>query len=162
MVDKGFMPLFIDIKDSPCVVVGAGPIAYRKISKLLSYGAKVKVIAPVITGEPIRELIDQGKVEYIEENIACDEAIESHLKGSFLVVAATDNKDLNEALYSYCKAHHIIINNITSPKQCNSRFAAEINEQDLQIAVSTKGKNPSLAVKIRDKIKEYIKKELDV
>lgn len=156
-MDKGFLPLFIDIKQLRIIVIGAGTIAERKVNKLLYYEATPTIIAPHITSHQVQDWIDAEVVDYIEGSISSS-TFDQYLQGASLVIAATDNKELNKEIAKYCMGNKILINNITSPKDCNTRFSAEINEKDLQIAISTKGKSPSRAVKIRNEILKEIAK----
>lgn len=146
---QDYFPLFLKLEKMPCIVIGAGHIAYRKISTLLKYGADVKVITKEVKESRIRELIPVEKID--EKTLELDV-----LKDVFLVIAATDDEEFNKDIAEFCMRHHILVNNITSPDDCNIRFGALIEEEDYQIAVSSKGRNPKEAAALRNHIKNHL------
>ncbi|MEG1582510.1 MAG: bifunctional precorrin-2 dehydrogenase/sirohydrochlorin ferrochelatase [Cetobacterium sp.] len=143
---KSFFPLFIDLNNRKCLVVGGGNIALRKIKTLLEYGAEVKVVALEVL--PEIELLD------LEIEKRRFEAVD--IQNKFLVVAATDNESLNEMIVDLCDENDILVNNITSKEYMSARFTANIETQDYQIAVSAKGK-PKESVKLKKEIIEFLK-----
>ncbi len=147
-MNDNFFPGFIDLRNKRCLVVGAGNIAYKKITKLLNYGAKVKVVTREVKREEI------GNLEGVELFIG--DFTERDLENVFLVVAATDNPDFNEWIYKLCEERNILINNITSKSSMNFRFSAVYEDENIQIAVSAKG-YPKKSVVIRNKIAEFLR-----
>ncbi|WP_297598640.1 bifunctional precorrin-2 dehydrogenase/sirohydrochlorin ferrochelatase [uncultured Cetobacterium sp.] len=143
---KAFFPLFIDLNSRECLVVGGGNIALRKIKTLLEYGAKIKVVALELL--PEIELLD------VEVERRRFEAMD--IQNKFLVVAATDNENLNEMIVDLCDDNNILVNNISSKVYMSARFTAHIETQDYQIAVSAKG-NPRESVKLKKEIVEFLK-----
>ena len=144
---ENFFPLFINFNGKRCLVVGGGNIAFRKIRTLSSYGALIDVVAKEIKIEEIRELV---------QNVHVRELRNGDLDGYFFVVAATDSADINEKIYEEADSKNILVNNISSGSRCNTRFSAVLEREEFVIAVSGKGKNPKLAVRIRDKIGGFI------
>lgn len=145
MENRRFFPLFVDINNRNCLVVGAGKIALKKIKKLLNYGARVEVIAPDILEEIYSLNIKITKRKFETADI----------DDRFLVVAGTDNFELNNKIVELCEAKGILVNNITSKTDMNTRFSAVIERENFQISISANG-NPREAVRI----KEYLKKLL--
>lgn len=143
---KAFFPLFIDLNNRKCLVVGGGNIALRKIKTLLEYGAEVKVVA--------LEVLPEVETLDLEIEKRRFEAVD--IKNKFLVVAATDNESLNEMIVDLCEEKDILVNNITSKEYMSARFTANIETQDYQIAVSAKG-NPKESVKLKKEIIEFLK-----
>lgn len=160
METSNYLPLFISVKDKPCLVIGGGKIAHRKITTLMKYGAKVSVITKEITVPSLRKLVDESQIELMIKEIMPDqESLDELLERGqayFMVVVATEHKVLNKRIADYCQRYHTLVNNITSPKDCNVRFGALIEGADYQIAVSSKGKEPKKAVSLRNRIKEFI------
>ena len=144
---EDFFPIFINIIGKRCLVVGGGDIAFRKIKTLSKYGALIDVVSKEIKVEAIKELV---------QNIYIREFQQDDLDGYFLIVAATDNIELNEKIYEKAEAENILANNISSGTKCNTRFAAVLEKEEFVVAVSGKGKNPNLAVKIRDKLSDLL------
>lgn len=162
---ESFFPVFIDLHQQPCVVFGGGAIAYKKISKLMKYGAKIQVVTAALAQKKIEDLLGQDAITYEElaqEPTKLEKQLDRFLdkgRNCLLVVAATDYAIINELIGDYCRSHHILINNITSPTACNTRFAAVIEGDDYQVAVSSKGQDPKRSVKLRNHIKEHLDKE---
>lgn len=143
-MENNFFPVFINLKGKKCLVIGAGNIAYRKIKTLLKYGGEVKVVTKDVAEGKILEL--EG-IEVLER-----EFVNEDLEGVFLVVAATDNKEFNRRVFELCNERNILVNNMTSKVDMNTRFAAIYENESVQIAVSSKG-FPKKSLKIINKIK---------
>ncbi|WP_105615039.1 precorrin-2 dehydrogenase/sirohydrochlorin ferrochelatase family protein [Vallitalea okinawensis] len=144
-----YFPLFLKLEKMPCIVIGAGHIAYRKIRTLQKYGADVKVFTKEVKESRIREVLPSKKI--IENDFKMDT-----LKEAYLVIAATNDEAFNKVIAEFCMKYHILVNNITSPDDCNIRFGALIEADDYQIAVSSKGRNPKEAVALRNNIKDHL------
>lgn len=145
MEKKSFFPIFVDLNDKECLVIGGGNIALRKTEKLLEYGAKVRVISPQVKHEFMDLDIE------LKKNYFC----ESDLEHPFLVIAATDNEDLNLKIVEMCNEKNILVNNITSKSNMSARFAAVLENQDYQVAISAKG-NPKKALELKKEIEKTI------
>lgn len=143
---KSFFPLFIDLNEKECLIVGGGNIAFRKAKTLEKTGCILKVIAPEIKKE----------FEEIEAVLEKREFRVSDIKDKFLVVAATDNDVLNEMIVDLCENNNILVNNITSKDYMSARFSANIENEEYHIAVSAKG-NPKRAKEIKEKIMKILK-----
>ncbi|WP_320047670.1 bifunctional precorrin-2 dehydrogenase/sirohydrochlorin ferrochelatase [uncultured Ilyobacter sp.] len=148
-MEHNFFPLFIDLNEKRCLVIGAGNIACRKIKTLLKYGAKVEVITKYVAEDEILGLQDV--------KISTRDFIEEDLKNVFLVVAATSNSDFNKYIYEICNEKNILVNNMTSKVEMNARFAAIYESEMVQVAVSSKG-YPKKSLEIRDSIKKLLEK----
>ncbi|MCP1224016.1 bifunctional precorrin-2 dehydrogenase/sirohydrochlorin ferrochelatase [Sebaldella sp. S0638] len=144
-----FFPVCIDIENKKCLVVGGGKIAYKKIKTLSRYNPDITVIAEEIKEEKIKEI---ENINIIEKRFSGE-----NLKEYMLVVAATDNKELNEKIAEFCINNNILVNNITSKENMNARFGAILENEDYQILVSSHGKNCKNSKNLRDKIKNIIK-----
>jgi precorrin-2 dehydrogenase / sirohydrochlorin ferrochelatase len=132
-------PVSLCIQDRLCIVVGAGDVALRKVESLRNAGARVKVIAPEETGMEGIELIKRPFRP-------------GDLEGAFLVVAATNDREVNEQVYHEAMAAHILVNVVDNPPLCTFYVPSVVTRGDLQISVSTGGKCPALARKIRQEI----------
>ena len=148
-MEHKFFPMFIDLNDKRCLVIGAGNIACRKIKTLLKYGANVEVIT--------REVAESEILEIQDIKISTRDFTEEDLRNVFLVVAATNNSDFNRYIYEICNENNILVNNMTSKVEMNARFAAVYEGESVQVAVSTKG-YPKKSLEIRDRIKKLLEK----
>lgn len=144
-----YFPIFIEMKDKNCLVVGGGKIATRKIKTLLSYEAKIKVVAPHICDE-----IKQYKKENINLELEEREFIYEDCLNAFLVIGATNDIKLNKNIYNYCNQHNILVNIINGKDFCTFLFPSTIKRRDISIGITTSGKSPALAKAIRRQIEE--------
>ena len=128
------------------MVVGAGRIATQKLKSLLDSGADVRIIAPEASQE-IQELARDGNAMWIQAEFKAE-----HLAGSFLVIAATGDPAVNEQVYQAAEVHGVLCNAVDEPGRCDFYYPAIVRRGDLQIAISTSGKSPALAQRIRKEL----------
>ncbi len=150
----GFFPICLDMTDRCCVVVGGGRVAERKIVKLLRYGARVRVISPVIS-PGLRLLINQDGIEWQERSYRPED-----LHGAYLVIAATSDEAVNRGVAQDAKARGILVNVVDSARESSCIFPAVLEEDGMVVAVSSNGRSPSLSKRIRDKFRGVIGSEL--
>lgn len=139
-----FFPICLDIADRHCVVIGGGRVAERKVASLIECGAAVTVVSPELT-EPLRCLADQGRINWLARPFQPGD-----LAGAFLVIAATDDAAVQEAVHGEAEQGNILLNVADVPKWCNFILPATTRQGDLSIAVSTAGKSPALARRLRE------------
>lgn len=140
-----FFPICLDIADRHCVVIGGGRVAERKVAGLLDCGAAVSVVSPELT-EPLRCLSDQGRINWVARPYQAGD-----LAGAFLVIAATDDPVVQEAVHREAEAGNLLLNVADVPKWCNFILPATTRQGELTIAVSTAGKSPALARNLRER-----------
>jgi len=143
-----FYPISLDISNEKCVVVGGGDVAERKIIRLLECGARVVLVGKTIT-PGLRAMKDKETIEHVP-----DDYREEHIEGAFLVIGATDRNDVNERIYRDSRSRGILVNVVDEPARCNFIVPAIFRRKDLLIAISTGGKSPALARKLREKMEE--------
>jgi len=143
-----FYPISLDISNEKCVVVGGGDVAERKIIRLLECGARVVLVGKTIT-PGLRAMKDEETIEHVP-----DDYREEHIEGAFLVIGATDRNDVNERIYRDSRSRGILVNVVDEPARCNFIVPAIFRRKDLLIAISTGGKSPALARKLREKMEE--------
>jgi len=137
------LPIFVKLRDRLVVVVGGGAIAQGKIEGLLAADARVRVVAPQVT-PAIAQWLAQGKVEWQAKTFA-----PADLEGAFLVIAATSAPGINEAVFSEADVRGILCNAVDDIEHCHFYYGSVVQRGDLQIAVSTNGKSPALAQRLR-------------
>ncbi len=142
-----YYPAFLDLRGKRCLVAGGGAVAARKAGALAAAGARVRVVAPEIAGELKRMA-----------GIECRQARYSarHLNGVWLVVAATDDKQVQEAVWRDAQRRGILINVADVPTRCNFIVPAVISRGGLQLAISTGGASPALARRLRAELQRTI------
>jgi len=137
------LPIFVKLQNRLVVVVGGGAIAQGKIEGLFAAEARVRVVAPQVT-PAIAQWISQGKVEWQAKTFA-----PSDLEGAFLVIAATSAPGVNEAVFTEADARGILCNAVDDIEHCHFYYGSVVQRGDLQIAISTNGKSPALAQRLR-------------
>ena len=142
-MENNFFPVFLNMQNKKVLIIGAGKIAFRKTETLLSYGAKIKVIAKDIKEEKFKEL------ENIE--LSLEDFKEDMLENVFMVIAATDDFTFNKYIFNLCDKKNILTNNITSKTEMNCRFSSIYENEEYQIAISAKG-DPKKSKTLKEKI----------
>jgi precorrin-2 dehydrogenase/sirohydrochlorin ferrochelatase len=137
------LPIFVKLRNRLVVVVGGGAIAEGKIESLLAAEARVRIVAPQVT-PAIAKWIEQGRVEWHAKTF--DPA---DLGGAFLVIAATSAPGVNEAVFAEADARGILCNAVDDIEHCHFYYGSVVQRGDLQIAISTNGKSPALAQRLR-------------
>ncbi len=145
-----YFPFFINLTDQPCLVVGAGEVAARKIEILKKSGARISVVAEEIGGS-VSDM--QKRLNLCIQAKSFDEA---DVIGMRLVVSATDDRSTNERVARAAQAHAIPINVVDNPDLCSFIFPAIVDRSPLIVAVSSGGSSPVLARTIRAKIESVI------
>jgi precorrin-2 dehydrogenase/sirohydrochlorin ferrochelatase len=139
-------PVFFKLEGRPCLVVGAGSIAAPKIASLLRAGGSVTVVAP--KAQPAVEAQAQaGQLVWHQREFAA-----ADLDGQFLVVAATDIQAVNHHVAESARASKVLCNSVDDPPDCDFFYPSVVRRGDLQIAISTAGKSPALAQRLREEI----------
>lgn len=143
---KKYYPAFVDIEDQACLVVGGGVIAAEKAAALLDCGADVTVTSPDLTGE-LRGRADRGELRWIARRYEPGD-----VRGFRLVVCAAADPEVNERVYRDAEAEGIMVNVVDVPALCRYIVPSVVRQGDLCIAISTGGKSPALAKKIRGQL----------
>ena len=138
-----FYPVCIDLEGKECVVVGGGRVAQRKAFGLLACGARLTVVSPELTEELVARLA-AGEISWKNR-----EYRRGDLEGAFLVIAATDDEETQEQVHREATEGNLLVNVADVPQRCNFILPATARRGDLAISVSTAGKSPALARKLR-------------
>lgn len=145
-----YYPVLLDLRGRKCVVVGGGKIAQRKAYSLVKAAASVYIISPDLTPR-LRELARKKKISYIKSKYR-----KRFLKDAFVVIAATDNRTVNSKISKSASRLGKLVNVVDSPADGNFIVPASFSNKDLIISVSTSGKAPSLAKKIKQDLSKII------
>lgn len=146
-------PVFFDLTQRPCVVIGGGPVAERKVAGLVEAGATVTVISPRLT-ERLRQWIHEGVVQYVARGYQFGD-----LSGFFLAFVTTGNPAVDATIFADGRAAGVLINSADDPTHCDFFLPAVIRRGDLAIAVSTGGASPALARTVREELQEIVGEE---
>ncbi len=150
-----FFPIFMNIRNRQCVVIGGGKVAARKIALLLKAGAQVQVIAPELCRE-VSEMAKTGQIKHYARAFDEKDICDSSLCDSVLVIAATNNQSVNEKVSELAKARSMPVNVVDQPHLCSFIMPSIVDRSPIQIAISTGGSSPVLARLLRTHLESYI------
>jgi precorrin-2 dehydrogenase / sirohydrochlorin ferrochelatase len=143
-----YYPVYLDITNKRCVIVGGGDVAERKAERLLDFGARVTVIGKTLT--PLLETMKrEGRIEHIHADY--DGAL---IGNAFMLIGATDRDDINTRISLDGKHKGILVNIVDDPAKCDFILPSLVQQGDLAIAISTGGKSPALAKKLREELEK--------
>lgn len=148
MLEKTFYMCCLDLTDRPVLVVGAGPIGLEKIEGLLASNARVAVVAKTACDE-VRDLADEGTI-----TLETREYETADLEGNLLVVAATEDTELNVRIFREAEARAMLVNVVDVPPLCSFILPAIVRSGPIAIAISTSGASPALAKRLKREIAE--------
>ncbi len=152
-----YFPMFVDLSEKPCLIVGGGKVACRKVKVMLDFGAKVRVVAKEISQELRdleRTLADSEGPKPMEIKRKSFE--EKDCDGMGLVIAATDDKALNHEIAQYCKRQGIMVNAVDQKEDCSFIFPSYVKEGNLIAAFSSGGNSPLLTQYLKEKEAEIL------
>ncbi len=141
-----YYPVFLNLQGRRCVVVGGGQVAEGKVHGLLAAEGCVWVIAPALT-PALAALARDLRISHVDRVYAPGD-----LAGAFLAISATDDPVVNEQVWQEASAHNVLVNVVDDTPRCNFIAPAILRQGDLSIAISTSGRAPALAVRLREQI----------
>jgi precorrin-2 dehydrogenase/sirohydrochlorin ferrochelatase len=141
-----YYPVFLDIRDKICVIIGGGEVALRKAERLLNCSAKVSVISPKLTPE-LAALKDKKLISHIAAEYSGD-----LIAGAALIIGATDDEKTNARISRDARAKGIPVNIVDDPQKCDFILPSVVQRGDLAITIGTGGKSPALARHLREEL----------
>jgi len=145
-----FLPLFFNLKDRRCLVVGGGIIAGRKVEQLLHCEAQVTIVSPEIT-EEIKKMLVPRRCEWLQRPYISPEA-----SAYQLVIATTDDQKVNEQVFQDCSSRGVPVNVVDQPPLCTVIFPSTIRKGFITIAISSDGKVPFLTRSLRIGLQDWL------
>ncbi|MFM4965485.1 siroheme synthase CysG [Aeromonas bivalvium] len=149
-----YLPIFCRLDNKPVLLVGGGEVAQRKARLLLDAGAQLTVVAPELDPE-LAELAANGSIEWLAGEFAPQQ-----LTGKWLVVAATDRREVNALVYQSANQARIFANVVDDPKRSSFIMPSIIDRSPLMVAISSGGKSPVLARLLREKLEALLPQHL--
>nr|WP_218946184.1 MULTISPECIES: siroheme synthase CysG [unclassified Acinetobacter] len=150
-------PISLKLQQQPCLIVGGGRIAYRKAVLLAKAGAQLTVCSPEIEDD-LLSLVNQTQGQYLNsiyhESVYQENAIA--LRQFRLVIAATNDKAVNQAVFEACEAENVLVNSVDDPPHCRFMVPAIIDRSPLVISVASNGTSPVLSRQIRTQLESSI------
>jgi precorrin-2 dehydrogenase/sirohydrochlorin ferrochelatase len=151
-----YYPVYLDLRERPCVIAGGGRVAERKTLSLLEAGANVTIISPSLTPK-LLELSSSGRISHSEKKIE-----EQDIRGACLVIAATDSPETNTLIGRLCKESNILVNVASPPEESTFIVPSVVDRGELLIAISSGGASPALSRKIRAELEKLFGPEYDL
>ena len=149
-----YFPLFFRMTGKKVLVVGGGRVAERKVKQLLEYGAVITLVSPE-AADYLANLADDKIIEWNQRKYIKGES------GDYsLVIATTDNRDVNQEIYTDAKGKNIPLNVVDQPDLCTVIFPATIRRGDMTVAISSDGKAPFLTKSVKELIDEQLPEKL--
>ena len=145
-----FLPIFLNIREQPCLVVGGGAVAARKTAMLLRAGGRVTVLAPALAAD-FDAYLEEGRVTYRATSFRPED-----VNDYVIVIAATDDQAVNRAVADAAKAKRIAVNVVDQPELCSFIMPSIIDRSPLIVAVSSGGASPVLARLLRARLESLI------
>ena len=144
-------PISLKLKQQKCLIVGGGKIAYRKAVLLVKAGATIDVIAPQIEEELLR-LVDESQGKYIQQSFN-----QERLNFPYrLVIAATNDAQVNQQVFEVCESKNILVNSVDDPPHCRFMVPAIVDRSPLVISIASNGTSPVLSRQIRTQLEASI------
>jgi precorrin-2 dehydrogenase / sirohydrochlorin ferrochelatase len=143
---NNLFPMFVKLDGRRCLVVGAGKVGEPKIGSLLDTGARVHVIA-FEASEVVRAWAEAAKI-----TLELRGFVKEDLDGIFLAIVATASRALNGSIYREAQERGVLCNVVDDPAYCDFYYPAVVRRGDLQIAISTNGRSPSLSQRLRQQL----------
>jgi precorrin-2 dehydrogenase / sirohydrochlorin ferrochelatase len=150
-----YYPVYIQLREQPCVVIGGGTIAEGKVKGLLDAQANVTVIAPTLTAH-LHDLARQKQITYFARAYQPGD-----LTGAFMVICATDQAEINHQVWEEASTNRQLVNVVDDTPRCNFIAPSILRKGDLTIAISTSGKAPALAVRLKERFQRQIGPEYE-
>ena len=149
----GYYPIFLEMAHRPCVVIGGGAVAERKVEGLLGVGAAVTIISPALSA-PLAALARAGKVRHVAREYAPGD-----LAGYQFAFIATGDRKVNASAAREGRERGVWVNAVDDPARCDFILPAVIRRGQLVVAVATGGASPTLTRAIRDELETYFTEE---
>jgi precorrin-2 dehydrogenase/sirohydrochlorin ferrochelatase len=154
MLDTPFYIACLKLRGRSSLVVGAGDVALEKVEGLLAADGDVTVLAPEVTCPTIEELASEGSIKLIRKSYET-----ADLEGRFMVIAATNDSEVNIGIYNDAEERAMLANVVDVPPLCNFILPAIVRTGPLAIAISTAGASPALAKRMKREISELFGEE---
>ena len=150
-----YYPVYIQLREQPCTVIGGGKIAEGKVEGLLTAEANVTVISPNLTLR-LHELAEEKQITYVARAYQPGD-----LMGAFMVICATDQAEINHQVWQEALANRQLVNVVDDTPRCNFIAPSILRKGDLTIAISTSGKAPALAVRLKERLQRELGPEYE-
>ena len=153
MKNKAFFPLYVDLEGKLAVIVGGGRVATRRAAALSKFTRKIRVVAPKITPQ-LEEMVKTGAVAWV--NRKC---MRTDLSDAYMVLAATNDRRVNDDIYRICKKEGIYVNVASDKEKCDFYFPGIVKYKEMVIGINASGLDHSKARRVREAIEKVLIEE---
>jgi len=143
-----YYPIFLNVRGKKCLVVGGGNVALRKVQSLLERGASVVVVSPTLCPE-LSRMAGESTIQALQRGYKAED-----LQAALVAVAATDDAETNEGVAAEARRRGVLVNIVDDPQHSDFIVPSYLSRGDVIIAISTSGRSPALARKIRTKLEK--------
>jgi len=150
-----YYPVYIQLREQPCLVIGGGKIAEGKVAGLLAVQAQVTVISPDLTPH-LQDLAEEKQITHLARTYQPGD-----LTGAFIVICATNQAEINHQVWQEATANRQLVNVVDDMPRCNFIAPSILRKGDLTVAISTSGKAPALAVRLKERLQREIGPEYE-
>lgn len=148
-----YYPILLNIQDKKCLVVGGGEVALRKVKALLEHGANIEIVSPDFCPE-LNQMVKEGAIKAVNRDYKPED-----LENAFIAIAATDDNKINENVSAEARRAGILVNVVDDPNSSDFIVPSYFKRGDIIVAVSTSGRSPALARKIRSELEKGFQAE---
>ena len=148
-----YYPILLNIQGKKCLVVGGGEVALRKVKALLEHGANIETVSPDFCPE-LNQMAKEGTIKAVQRDYKPED-----LRNAFIAIAATDDNRINENVSAEARRAGIIVNVVDDPNSSDFIVPSYFKRGDIIVAVSTSGRSPALARKIRSELEKDFQTE---
>lgn len=148
-----YYPILLNIRGKKCLVVGGGNVAFRKVQALLENGANIEVISPTFCPK-LNQMAKDGAIRIHQKSYNTKD-----LKNALIAIAATDDVKTNESIAADARRQGVLVNVVDDPNNSDFIVPSHFRRGDVIVAVSTSGRSPALARKIRSELEKVFKAE---
>ncbi|HUS83175.1 MAG TPA: bifunctional precorrin-2 dehydrogenase/sirohydrochlorin ferrochelatase [Dehalococcoidia bacterium] len=150
-----YYPVFLELKGRPCLVVGGGQVAARKVEGLLAAGARVTVVSRSLDPD-IAKLAAERRIQHVERPYQ-----HMDLKGYAVVITATDDAQTNQRVAADARQGGVPVNVVDEPALCDFILPSVVRRGDVVLAISTGGLSPALARWLREELEAYLSEDFE-
>lgn len=149
-VISNFFPILVNLERFPCLIIGGGKVAYRKVLSLQEFNAKITILSPKIC-KPLLELAEKSRIQIIKKYYS-----KEFIKKYKIIFSATDNPEINKKVRNDCTDEGILLNVVDNPALCDFILPANIKRGNLTVSISTQGQAPFYTKEIKKKLNTII------
>ena len=144
-----YYPVFLDLTDRACLVVGGGRVGLEKVRGLLRADARVTVISPALD-DAVQAFRDEGKIEHVARDY-----VDGDMVGYDIIIVATDDRSANATIHAEGRSRGIWVNSADDAKNCDFILPSVVRRGSITIGISTGGGSPAMARRVREELTDY-------